>query len=183
MSLATIFAILLTFTFTENYALIEGLGTGAVIENERSKRRSLIIGAGTIIVMLLTTLITWPLNKYVLKNVTYLQTMVFVIVVMLVVYVVHLLAKKRVEGYCHVDFMKFGVNGAVLGLCIHNTHIATLTEALVTSFAVGFGMTVTMIVFSSLYRKVDHKALPKAFRGTPINLLIAGLIALALLAF
>ena len=183
MTIKVILGIILAYTLSENYALIEGLGTGAVIENERSKRRSLIIGVGTIFVMLLTTLITWPLNKYVLHDVPYLQTMAFVVVVMLVVYAIHFLAKKRVEGYCHVDFMKFGVNGAVLGLCIHNTHIATLSEALVTSFAVGFGMTMTMIVFSSLYRKVDHKAVPKAFRGVPINLLIAGLIALALLAF
>ena len=78
MSLATIFAILLTFTFTENYALIEGLGTGAVIENERSLKKSVIIGLGTTIVMLLTTLITWPINKFLLAKVPYLQTMAFV---------------------------------------------------------------------------------------------------------
>ena len=113
MTIKVILGIILAYTLSENYALIEGLGTGAVIENERSKRRSLIIGVGTIFVMLLTTLITWPLNKYVLHDVPYLQTMAFVVVVMLVVYAIHFFAKKRVEGYCHVDFMKFGVNGAV----------------------------------------------------------------------
>ena len=42
---------------------------------------------------------------------------------------------------------------------------------------------VTMTVFSSLHNKIDEESLPKAFRGLPISLLIAGLMALALLAF
>jgi electron transport complex protein RnfA len=79
--------------------------------------------------------------------------------------------------------MKFAINGAVLGLCIHNTHIATLLESVITSFAVGLGLTLTMIVFSSLHEKVDEEAVPASFRGLPITLLIAGMMALALLAF
>ena len=183
MTFEMIIAILLTGILSNNYALVEFLGTGAVIENERSKRRSLIIGGLTTLVMIVATLITWPINKYLLTNVPYLQTLVFVLVILVVVELVHIFTKNRLEGYCKVDFMKFAINGAVLGLCIHNTHIATLLESVITSFAVGLGLTLTMIVFSTLHEKVDEEAVPASFRGLPITLLIAGMMALALLAF
>ena len=91
MTFEIILGILLTSIFSENIALIECLGTGAVLENERSSRRSLTLGFGTTIVMLISTLITWPLNTYVLAKVPYLQTMVFVLVVLAVVEVLHLI--------------------------------------------------------------------------------------------
>ena len=182
MTFEIIIGILLAGILSNNYALLHFLGTGSVIENERSLKKSVIIGLGTTIVMLLTTLITWPINKFLLAKVPYLQTMAFVIVVMLVVYVIHLFAKNKLENYCKVDFMKFAVNGAVLGLCIHNTELVFL-EAVVTSVAVGLGFMLTLIVFKTLHDKIDEESVPASFRGLPITLLVAGMIALALLAF
>ena len=84
MDMKIILGILLTSIFSKNFALIERLGTGAVLETERSSRRSLTLGLGTTLVMVLSTLITWPLNKYVLEKVPYMQTMAFVLVVLVV---------------------------------------------------------------------------------------------------
>lgn len=182
MDLNTIIAVLLAGIITNNYALIEFLGTGAVIENERSSRKSFIIGACTTLVMVLTSLITWPINVYLLGNLTFLQPLATVVVTLVVVEIIHLFTRKGVEGYCKVDFLKFAINGAVLGLCIHNTHLGFL-EAVLTSFAVGLGLTLTMVVFGSLQKKVDEEAVPASFRGLPIALLIAGMMVLALLAF
>lgn len=182
MDFATVIAILLAGIFSSNFALIECLGTGAVIENERSNRRSLIVGGGTTLVMVIATLITWPINEYLLTDIPYLQTLIFVVVILVVVELVHLLSKNRLEGYCKVDFLKFAINGAVLGICMHNTHLE-FGEAVLTAFATGLGLTLTMVVFSSLRRKVDEEAVPASFRGLPLALLIAGLMALAILAF
>ena len=60
MTIQVIFGILLAGILSNNYALLHFLGTGAVLENERSTKRSLVLGLGTTLVMLLTTLITWP---------------------------------------------------------------------------------------------------------------------------
>ena len=62
MTLELIFGILLAGLLSDKYALLDFLGTGAVIENERTTGKSLIIGLGTTIVMVLSTLITWPIN-------------------------------------------------------------------------------------------------------------------------
>lgn len=182
MTADVIFGILLAGLLSNNYALLHFLGTGAVIENERSARKSLVVGLGSTIVMVLSTVITWPLQTYLLKDVPYLRTMAFVIVMLLVVELIHLFAKRKLESYCKVDFMKFAINGAVLGLCIHNTDLA-YGEAVLTALAVGIGFTLTMTVFSKLHSRIDETSVPKAFRGLPVCLLCAGMMALALLAY
>lgn len=182
MTPTIIFGIILAGILSNNYALLHFLGTGAVLENERSSKRSLMLGLGTTVVMLLSTLITWPLNKYALESVPYLQTMVFVLVVLVVVEVLHLVAKNLLDNYCRADFVKFAINGAVLGLCIHNTEHDFLT-AIITSVAVGIGFMLTMTLYAKLKDvPVDEEAIPAPFRGLPIALLTAGMIVLALLA-
>ena len=182
MTLELVLAIFLTSILSNNFALIECLGTGAVLENERSSKRSLVLGAGTTLVMLIATLITWPLNKYVLHSVPYLQTMAFVLIVLIVVEVIHIIAKNLLDNYCRSDFVKFAINGAVLGICIHNTHL-TFVEALVTAVAVGVGFTLTMTIYAKLKDiPVDEEAIPASFRGLPIALLTAGMMVLAFLA-
>ena len=68
ISFEMILGILFASIFSENIALIECLGTGAVLENERSSKRSIILGLGTTLVMLISTLITWPLNHFLLEK-------------------------------------------------------------------------------------------------------------------
>ena len=182
MTIEVIFGILLAGILSNNYALLHFLGTGAVIENERPTKRSLVLGLGTTVVMLISTLITWPLNHYLLESVSYLQTMVFVLVVLAVVELLHLVAHNLLDNYCHSDFVKFAINGAVLGLCIHNTEHDFL-EAIITSVAVGIGFMLTMTLYAKLKDDyVDEEAVPASFRGLPIALLTAGMIVLALLA-
>jgi len=182
MTFEIILGIILAGILSNNYALLHFLGTGAVLENERSSRRSLTLGLGTTLVMVISTLITWPLNHYVLAEVPYLQTMVFVLVVLVVVEVIHLIAAKILDNFCKSDFVKFAINGAVLGLCIHNTEL-DFVEALITAVAVGIGFMLTMTVYAKLKDgPVDEDAIPAPFRGLPIALLTAGMIVLALMA-
>lgn len=183
MDFNVILGILFAGIFSSNYALLHFLGTGAVLENERSSRRSLTLGFGTTIVMVLSTLITWPLDKHLLVEVPYLQTMVFVLVVLIIVELMHLVAKKLLDNYCKSDFVKFAINGAVLGLCIHNATCEDLLTAVVTAASVGIGFMLTMTVYAKLKDiPVDEDAIPASFRGLPIALLTAGMIALAMMA-
>lgn len=182
MTLPVIFGILLAGILSNNYALLHFLGTGAVLENERSTKKSLALGLGTTVVMLISTLITWPINHFLLTKVPYLQTMVFVLIVLAVVEVLHVVAHNLLDNYCRADFVKFAINGAVLGLCIHNTE-ATFLEAVITAVAVGIGFMLTMTLYAKLKDDyVDEEAIPASFRGIPIALLTAGMIVLAMLA-
>ena len=179
-----ILGILLAGILSNNYAFLHFLGTGAVIENERPTRKSLALGLGTTLVMVVCTLITWPLNEYLLAKFHYFQTMAFVIVVLIVVELFHIIGKRILDKYCKADFVKFAINGAVLGLCIHNTeHTHSYLEAIITAAAVGIGFMLSMTLFAKLKDvPVDEDAIPASFRGLPIALLTAGMIVLALLA-
>ena len=85
MSANVIFGILLAGILSGNYAIVRFLGTGAVITNRRPVGQSLVLGLGTTVVMVLCALITWPINTYLLNAADYLQTMVFMAVVIGVV--------------------------------------------------------------------------------------------------
>ena len=156
MELNIIFGILLAGILSNNTALLHFLGTGAVIENERNTKQSLMLGLGSTLVMVISTAITWPLNNYLLQSVPYLQTMAFVFVVLLVVEGFHMVARKLLDNYCHSHFVKFAINGAVLGLCIHNTEHG-FPEAMVTAVAVGIGFMLTMTLFAKLHNSLDER--------------------------
>ena len=182
MELNVILGILLAGILSNNYALLHFLGTGAVLENERSTKRSLVLGLGTTLVMVLSTLISWPVNNYLLEKAPYFRTMAFVVIVLVVVEVLHLVGKKVLDDYCRADFLKFAINGAVLGLCLHNVE-HSYVEALITAAAVGIGFMLTMTLYAKLKDiHVDEEAIPAPFRGLPIAMLTAGMIVLALLA-
>ena len=181
MTFEIILGIILTSILSGNYAFVHFLGTGAALENHRTRNRSLTLGLGTTVVMVISTLITWPINKFLLAKATYLQTFVFVLVILGVVELLHLAAKNILDNYCRSDFIKFAINGAVLGLCIHNTELG-FGEAVLTAAAVGIGFMLTFTLFSKLRRQIDEDAVPESFRGLPLSLLTAGMIVLALLA-
>ncbi len=177
-----IFAILFAGIISENYALIEFLGTGAVIENRRSSRKSLLLGLGATLVMVISTAICWVLYDKLIYKFHNFYILAYVIVIMIVAELIHLIASKVFDGYCRADFLTFAINGAVLGLCI-NTATLKLSEALLEAAAIGIGFMLSMTLFSKLKKKaIDEEAVPASFRGLPIVLLTAGMICLALLA-
>ena len=88
------------------------------------------------------------------------------------------------DNYCRADFVKFAINGAVLGICVLNCdHGNDFLTSIVTAVATGIGFMLTMTVYAKLKDiPVDEKAIPAPFRGLPIALLTAGMIVLALMA-
>ena len=173
-----ILGILLAGILSNNYAFMNMLGTGAVVEKTYSTKKALLLGLGTTLVMVLCTLICWPLNTYLLASVPYLQTMAFVVVLLAVMQVLYVAGKKY--GCCS-ELTKLAVSGAVLGLCV-NTAALDFGTAVLTAAAVGIGFMLSMALYSKIKDVVDEEAVPAAFRGLPISLLTAGMIVLALLA-
>ena len=174
-----VLGILLAGILSNNYVFLKFLGTGAVIEKAYSAKKSLLLGLGTTLVMVLCTLITWPLNTYVLADFAYLQNIAFVAVLLAVMQVLYVIGKK---ACCCADFAQLAISGAVLGLCIQNTAL-DFTTALLTAVATGIGYMLSVTLYGKLRTFcIDEDAVPAPFRGLPISLLTAGMIVLALLA-
>lgn len=171
-------ALLLAGILANNYAIQNFLGVDTILGNGTTAKKSAKLGLLVTAVMVLSTVITWPVQNFVLAGMEYLQTLVFVAVVLIVTGIVKNAAKKDAgEG-----FAMLAVNGAVLGLCI-NTAGATFGEALITSVGAGLGFMAAMTVFASLRERVEDDFVPASFRGLPVSLLIAAMMSLVLYAF
>ena len=134
--------------------------------------------------MLLAAAVTWPLYRLlVLLGAEYLETLIFVLVVLLVVYVLGaMFAKsgKPVGAY----FPLVALNSAVLGLAVNNiTEGYTYVEALFAALGAGLGFVLAMVLFAGVKSKINERYVPKAFRGLPVMLLAASIISLAFYAF
>lgn len=174
--------IMLGGVLVNNYALEKFLGVGPVLGGR--KYGSAAMGFSVAAVMLLAAAVTWPLYRLlVLLCAEYLETLIFVLVVLLVVYVLGaMFAKsgKPVGAY----FPLVALNSAVLGLAVNNiTEGYTYVEALFAALGAGLGFVLAMVLFDGVKSKINERYVPKAFRGLPVMLLAASIISLAFYAF
>ena len=174
--------IMLGGVLVNNYALEKFLGVGPVLGGR--KYGSAAMGFSVAAVMLLTAAVTWPLYRLlVLLGAEYLETLIFVLVVLLVVYVLGaMFAKsgKPVGAY----FPLVALNSAVLGLTVNNiAEVYTYIEALFAALGAGLGFVLAMVLFAGVKSKINERYVPKAFRGLPVMLLAASIISLAFYAF
>ena len=174
--------IMLGGVLVNNYALEKFLGVGPVLGGR--KYGSAAMGFSVAAVMLLAAAVTWPLYRLlVLLGAEYLETLIFVLVVLLVVYVLGaMFAKsgKPVGAY----FPLVALNSAVLGLAVNNiTEGYTYVEALFAALGAGLGFVLAMVLFAGVKSKINERYVPKAFRGLPVMLLAASIISLAFYAF
>lgn len=174
--------IMLGGVLVNNYALEKFLGVGPVLGGR--KYGSAAMGFSVAAVMLLAAAVTWPLYRLlVLLGAEYLETLIFVLVVLLVVYVLGaMFAKsgKPVGAY----FPLVALNSAVLGLAVNNiTEGYTYIEALFAALGAGLGFVLAMVLFAGVKSKINERYVPKAFRGLPVMLLAASIISLAFYAF
>lgn len=174
--------IMLGGVLVNNYALEKFLGVGPVLGSR--KYGSAAMGFSVAAVMLLAAAVTWPLYRLlVLLGAEYLETLIFVLVVLLVVYVLGaMFAKsgKPVGAY----FPLVALNSAVLGLAVNNiTEGYTYVEALFAALGAGLGFVLAMVLFAGVKSKINERYVPKAFRGLPVMLLAASIISLAFYAF
>lgn len=174
--------IMLGGVLVNNYALEKFLGVGPVLGGR--KYGSAAMGFSVAAVMLLSAAVTWPLYRLlVLLGAEYLETLIFVLVVLLVVYVLGaIFAKsgKPVGAY----FPLVALNSAVLGLAVNNiTEGYTYVEALFAALGAGLGFVLAMVLFAGVKSKINERYVPKAFRGLPVMLLAASIISLAFYAF
>lgn len=174
--------IMLGGVLVNNYALEKFLGVGPVLGGR--KYGSAAMGFSVAAVMLLAAAVTWPLYRLlVLLGAEYLETLIFVLVVLLVVYVLGVMfakSGKPVGSY----FPLVALNSAVLGLAVNNiTEGYTYVEALFAALGAGLGFVLAMVLFAGVKSKINERYVPKAFRGLPVMLLAASIISLAFYAF
>lgn len=156
-----------------------------------SKKTSTAAGMGgaVIFVITLSTAVTGVIYKYVLKplDITYLQTIVFILVIAALVQFVEMFLKKFIPSLYEalgVYLPLITTNCAVLGVAITNVQKEYgIGTGIVNGFATALGFTIAIVILAGIREKMEYNDIPESFKGMPIVLLTAGLMAIAFCGF
>ena len=147
------------------------------------------MGLATTFVIILATVVTWPLYKFVMVpcGLEFLQTLIFILVIASLVQLVEFYLKKSAPGLYSsmgVYLALITTNCAVLGVtinCIGKNY--NYVQSLVYALGTAAGFILSMVIMSGVRRRLKIAKVPKSFEGTPILYVAAGLLSLAFLGF
>ena len=182
-------SIIITAIFVNNIVFAQFLGICPFLGV--SKRISSAVGMGMAVmfVMVIATAVTYLLQMYVLEpyNVTFLQTIVFILVIAALVQVLEIVMKKAMPSLYQalgVFLPLITTNCAVLGVAILVVQKnMTMVEALVYSMSTAVGFTLALVIFAGIREQLSISRVPKCMQGVPIALITAGILAMAFMGF
>ena len=185
----SLFSISLSAILAENFILVKFLGICPFMGVSKKSDTALGMGIAVIFVMALASAATWAVNEYLLIpfELEYMQTVVFILVIAALVQFVEMFLQKVIPAL----YQSLGIylplittNCAVLGVALLNIQKGyTFIESVVYGLTGGIGFTLAILLFSSVRERLEDCDCPKAFRGFPIALIAAGLLALAFMGF
>ncbi len=188
--------IIMTSVLVNNYVLSRFLGICPFLGVSKKTNQAFGMGVAVILVMMMATLVTWPIQKYVLdaNGLGYLQTIVFILVIAALVQLVEMFLKKVIPSLhasLGIYLPLITTNCAVLGVCKNSLTEEMLTKAdtpqflyaIVYAFASGLGFLLAMVLFAGVRNRIAASKPPKAFEGTPITLISASIVSLAFFGF
>lgn len=181
MSLLQLF---ITSILTENIILNKFLGICPFVGTSSKIKTASMMGICVTLVVTLSSIITYFLYYYLLipTDTTYLQTILFILVIASFVQITELLLKK----YNHKLYKALGIylplittNCAVLGITLLNiTNNYTLIQTVVFSIGSSLGFTLVIYIFSTIREYLETRNVPACFKGYPIALITASIMAL-----
>ncbi len=181
MNLISIF---LSALLTENVVLTKFLGICPFIGTSKKRKNAISMGISVTLVVVLSGIITWLLYHYLLvpTKSEYLKTVLFILVIASLVQLLELLLKRYLRSIYDVLGLYLPLittNCAVLGIVLLNiSNDFSFIEMLVYSISSSLGFTLVIYLFSSMREKIDKSNVPTPFKGHPIALITAAIMAL-----
>ena len=175
--------------FVNNIVLAQFLGICPFLGVSKKVDTAAGMGMAVAFVMLLATLVTWPVYYFVLVpyGLQFMQTIVYILVIAALVQMVEIILKKSMPSLYSalgVFLPLITTNCTILGVAINVINFEyTLLESAVYAVATALGFSLAMVLFAGIREQIAVTDAPKGMKGTPIALLIAGLLALAFMGF
>lgn len=185
----TYVGILITFIFVNNFILTKFLGLCPFIGVSKNVESAVGMGFAVTFVTSLASLITWVVQNLILVplDITFLQTITFILVVASLVQFVEMIIQKispPLYKALGIYLPLITTNCAVLGIALIAVRSEyNAAESFVAGFAAGVGFLLAILLMSTIREKMDNEWVPKPFRGVPIAFISGGLMALAFMAF
>ena len=184
----SLLGILLSAILTENFILVKFYGSCPFMGVSKKIDTALGMGMAVTFVMALASAACYAVNlALVALGLQYMQTVVFILVIASIVQVVEMFLKKAVPALYKalgVFLPLITTNCAVLGVALVNVQNGyDFLLSVLNGAAGGIGFTIAIVLFASIRERVDKAECPESFRGYPIALIAAGLLALAFMGF
>ena len=181
--------ILIGSSLVNNVVLSQFLGLCPFLGVSKSTTTAAGMGGAVIFVITLSSLVVGLIYQFILVplGLTYLQTIVFILIIAALVQFVEMFLKKSVPALYKalgVYLPLITTNCAVLGVALLNVQKEyNVLQGTVNGFATAVGFTVAIVLMAGIREKIQYNDVPKAFQGFPIVLLTAGLMAIAFFGF
>lgn len=177
-----------------NVVLSQFLGLCPFLGVSKKVETAAGMGGAVIFVLTISSFITSLIYKFILANdailngrLAYLQTIVFILVIAALVQFVEMLLKKMMPPLYNalgVYLPLITTNCAVLGVALKNVQKDYgILASVVNGFATAVGFTIAIVIMAGIREKTEHNDVPESFRGMPIVLVTAGLMAIAFFGF
>ena len=181
--------LLLGASLINNVVLSQFLGLCPFLGVSRRTGTAAGMGLAVIFVITVSSFITGLLYEFVLEplGLIYLQTIVFILVIAALVQLVEMILRKKIPSL----YKSLGVylplittNCAVLGVALTNVQKEyDLLTGVVYGFGTALGFMIAIVILAGIREKLEDNDIPESFKGMPIVLTTAGLMAMAFFGF
>lgn len=181
--------ILISSALVSNVVLSQFLGLCPFLGVSKKVETAVGMGTAVIFVITLSSAVAGVIYKFVLVplDITYLQTIVCILVIAALVQFVEMVLKKYMVSLYEalgVYLPLITTNCAVLGVALTNVQENYgILAGTVNGFATALGFTISIIILAGIREKMAYNDIPKPFRGMPIVMVTAGLMAIAFCGF
>lgn len=185
-----IVSILLSALLTENFVMVKFYGICPFLGVSKKVETALGMGMAVTFVMALASVFTWIVNKALLIpfGLDYLQTILFILIIAGLVQFVEMVIKKGMPSLYNalgIYLPLITTNCAVLGVTLLNVqnYPDNFLFALLYGVFAALGFTLAIVLMAGIREFLDEESVPESFRGFPITLITAGLMAIAFMGF
>lgn len=189
MEQVSYFAIVIGAIFVNNVVLSQFLGICPFLGVSSKVDTSLGMSAAVTFVMALTAVVAWSIQEFILVpfGIEYMQTIVFILVIAALVQMVEIILKKVSPSLYQalgIFLPLITTNCAVLGVAILMIQKEfDLLQSVTYSVATALGFALALVLFAGIRERLDFEDVPKAFKGIPVALITAGILAMAFMGF
>ncbi len=191
--------IIISAIFVNNILLSQFMGICPFLGVSNKLSTAVGMSGAVCFVITLATLVTYLFQYYVLVplGIEFMQTIAFILIIAALVQMVEIVLKKVSPALYQalgIFLPLITTNCAVLGVALmvvtnefsyggSEPHVLNLPESIVFAFATSLGFGLAMILFAGLREQIALNKVPKAFRGIPIALVTASILAMAFMGF
>ena len=189
MSNTSLFAILIGGLLVNNFVLSQFLGICPFLGVSKKLNSAVGMSLAVIFVMLMATAATWPIYNLLLvpRDLGYLQTIVFILIIAALVQLVEIALKRFLPPLYNslgIYLPLITTNCAVLGVTILNIDKGyDFGQSLVNALGAGLGFLLAMVMFAGVRERLESAEIPAGLKGLPITVVAASLVSMSFLGF